>query len=70
MFQDSPLNAQTFAEWIDQQEKVEEFNDFLDNQLQSKLGRGYNSASASSTAASVLAPVLVTTILMLLLYGE
>jgi len=58
---------QTFTEWIDE-EKVEEFNEFLDNQLQSKLGRGYNSAVGSASASWTA--TLSSVILMLLLYDN
>ena len=57
---------QTFTEWIDE-EKVEEFNEFLDNQLQSKLGRGYNSAAA---ARAWWATSLASVVVLLLLYDN
>ena len=65
-FQDTAY--QTFTEWIDE-EKVEEFNEFLDNQLQSKLGRGYNSAVGSARASWTTA-TLSFVIVLLLLYDN
>ena len=67
-FQDSAY--QTFTEWIDE-EKVEEFNEFLDNQLQSKLGRGYNSAVGSATPPSQWTAALSSAfVILLLLYDN
>jgi hypothetical protein len=64
---------QTYTEWIDE-EKVEEFNEFLDNQLQSKLGRGFNSAATSQRTSSatlvVAAASLSSVITCLLLYDS
>ncbi len=60
---------QTFSEWIDE-EKVEEFNEFLDNQLQSKLGRGFNASAAQTRPASGLALLISTILIVLLLYDE
>ena len=54
-FQES---LQPLTEWIDE-EKVEEFNEFLDNQLQEKLGRGFNSAAGSSPSRLSKCAVLV-----------
>ena len=47
---------------------MEEFNDFLDNQLQSKLGRGYNSAVGSALASWTA--TLSSVIILLLLYDN
>ena len=66
-FQDSAY--QTFTEWIDE-EKVEEFNNFLDNQLQSKLGRGYNAAAAASAPPSFWTATLSSAFVILLLLYE
>ena len=66
-FQDSAY--QTFTEWIDE-EKVEEFNNFLDNQLQSKLGRGYNAAAASAPPSFWTATLSSAFAILLLLYNN
>ena len=66
-FQDSAY--QTFTEWIDE-EKVEEFNNFLDNQLQSKLGRGYNAAAGSAALSYWTATLSSAFVILLLLYDN